>query len=84
MRQIHHEIQNLIAPYLRTGILVLEGGTRHSKVRNIRSQDFLALSGSPSDHRSTLNFRSALRRLIENGEGFIFNKTGHLPKMNFA
>lgn len=84
MRHIHHEIQNLIAPYLRTGILALEDGVRHSKVRNIRSQDFLALSGSPSDHRSVRNFRSDLRRLIQNGEGFIFRKTGHLPKMHFA
>ncbi len=84
MRNVHHEIQKLIAPYLRTGVLVLEDGVRHAKIRNARSQDFLALAGTPSDHRAVRNFRSALRRLIKNGEGFIFGKTGHLPQMHFA
>jgi hypothetical protein len=84
MRNIHNEIQKLIQPYLRTGILVLEDGTRHAKIRNARSQDFLALAGTPSDHRSSRNFRSDLHRLIENGEGFIFRKTGHLPQIHFA
>lgn len=79
MRNVHHEIQKLIAPYLRTAVLVLEEGARHAKIRNARSQDFLALASTPSDHRTVSNFRSALRHLIENGEGFIFGKTGHLP-----
>ena len=84
MRNVHLEIQKIIAPYLRTGILTLEDGARHAKIRNAQSQDFLALAGTPSDHRSVRNFRSDLRRLIKNGEGFIFHKTGHLPQMHFA
>lgn len=84
MRNVHHEIQMLIAPYLRTGILVLVDGTRHAKIRNTQSQDFLALAGTPSDHRAVRNFRLDLRRLIKNGEGFIFRKTGHMPQMRFA
>ena len=84
MRHVHHEIQKLIAPYLCTGVLVLEDGTRHAKIRNAHSQDFLALAGTPSDHRAVRNFRSDLRRLIKNGEGFIFRKTGHMPQMHFA
>jgi hypothetical protein len=84
MRNVHHEIQKLIAPYLRTGILVLEDGTRHAKIRNIRSLDFLALAGTPSDYRAVRNFRSGLRHLVEDGKGFIFRKTGHLPQTHFA
>jgi hypothetical protein len=83
VRNIHHEIQKLLTPHLHAGILVIEDGSRHAKIRNTRSQDFLALAGTPSDHRAVRNFRSDLRRLIENGEGFIFRKTGHLPQMHF-
>lgn len=80
MRHIHREIREMITPYLRTGALILEDGTRHAKVRNPRTQDFLPLAGTPSDHRCTRNFQTALRRLIDCGEGLIFRKTGHLPQ----
>lgn len=81
MRHIHRETREMITPYLRTGVLILEDGTRHAKVRNPRTQDFLPLAGTPSDHRCARNFQAALRRLIDCGEGLIFHKTGHLPQI---
>lgn len=81
MRHIDRDIREMITPYLRTGVLILEDGARHAKVRNPRTQDFLPLSGTPSDHRCARNFQAALRSLIDSGEGLIFCKTGHLPQM---
>ena len=81
MRYIDHDIRAMITPYLRTGVLILEDGARHAKIGNPRTQDFLPLAGTPSDHRCARNFQAALRRLIECGEGLIFHKTGHLPHM---
>jgi hypothetical protein len=80
MRYIHREIRDMIAPYLRTGVLILEDGAHHAKVRNPRTQDFLPLAGTPSDHRAARNFQAALRRLVDYGEGLIFCKTGHFPQ----
>lgn len=80
MRHIHRDIRDMITPHLRTGVLILEDGARHAKIRNPRTQDFLPLAGSPSDHRGARNFQAALRRLIDCGEGLIFTKTGHLPQ----
>ena len=79
MRKVNMTILGLITPYLRSGILILEKGERHTKVRNPSSLDFLPLSGSPSDHRAFNNFAADLRRLVERGEGFIHRKTGRLP-----
>lgn len=63
----------------RDGSLIVEGGSRHCKVRNIVSRDWIPIPGTPSDWRSLRNFRHALRRLASRGEGFIYAKTGHLP-----
>lgn len=79
MRHINTAILRLIKPYLRSGILILEDGARHAKIRNPSSRDFLPLAGSPSDHRAFENFATALSRLVERGEGFIFCKTGRIP-----
>lgn len=81
MRHIDHGIRVMITPYPRTRVLILENGARHAKVRNPHTQDFLPITGTPSDHRFVRNFQAALRRLIECGEGLIFHKTGHLPQV---
>ena len=38
MRHIDRDIREMITPYLRTGVLILEDGARHAKRPSMRSQ----------------------------------------------
>ena len=62
-----------------SGILCLESGTKHAKVRHLISRDWIPVAGSPSDHRTAKNFEAALRRLVAHGQGLVYAKTGHTP-----
>lgn len=80
MRMIDKQMQKVISKYLPgVPFLVLEEGVKHTRIRNLRSNDWLPVSGSSSDHRAVKNFESSLRCLANSGQGFIFSKTGHLP-----
>lgn len=61
MRHIDHGIRVMITPYLRTRVLIIEDGARHAKVRSPHTQDFLPITGTPSDAsmRSQLSSRRA-------------------------
>lgn len=62
-----------------SGVLSLEDGAKHVKVRHLVTGDWIPVAGSPSDHRTMKNFQAALRRLVACGQGFVYAKTGHLP-----
>lgn len=62
-----------------SGVIRLENGAKHAKVRNLITGDWIPVAGSPSDHRAMKNFETALRRLAEYGQGLVYAKTGHLP-----
>lgn len=80
MRMIDVQMQKVISKYLsERPFLVLESGAKHTKIRNLQSNDWLPVSGSSSDHRAVKNFESSLRCLASSGRGFVFSKTGHLP-----
>lgn len=80
MKHIDSALLKILRPLLRSHPdLAIETGTKHSKLRNIQSGDWLPLAGSPSDHRAIKNFKAALNRLIESGQGFIYAKNGNLP-----
>jgi hypothetical protein len=78
MKRIDAKLRPLLNRYMNSD-LVLEAGTRHLKIRNRISGDFLPVAGSASDHRAVKNFEADLRRLVACGQGLIFAKTGHLP-----
>lgn len=60
--------------------LMLEDGAKHARVRNSRTNDWIPIAGSSSDRRAAKNFEAALRKLTMLGQGFVFAKTGHLPR----
>ena len=62
-----------------SGAICLEHGGKHAKVRHNITKDWIPVAGSPSDHRSTRNFKAALRHLVADGKGIIYAKTGHFP-----
>lgn len=62
-----------------SGLIGLEDGAKHAKVRHIVTGDWIPVAGSPSDHRTMRNFEAALRRLVAYGQGCVYAKTGHLP-----
>jgi len=51
-----------------------ERGRRHYRLRSERSQDFVLIPFSPSDHRVVKHLRAQIRRLAKNGQGFIASK----------
>lgn len=73
-RRMMEIIKKFACPWLR-----IEGGSKHRRIRNTRSGDFLLVAGSASDVRAMRNFEATLRRLIEFGHGLIFSKTGRMP-----
>ena len=72
--RISHEIRDV----LRLSWMKLESGTKHARLCNLHSGDFIPLSGSLSDRRSVLNAATAARRLARTGQGLIFARTGRL------
>jgi hypothetical protein len=62
-----------------SGMISLEDGAKHAKVRHLVTGDWITVAGSPSDHRTMKNFEAALRRLFAYGQGFVYAQTGHLP-----
>lgn len=54
--------------------LTLERGSKHWRMRNLRSQDFLPIPFSPSDTRVSKHLRAQIRRLAEDGLGLIAAK----------
>jgi len=77
---------NYIDPELRTILkkfmpnhpqLFVVAGSRHAKVFNRVTGDWLPLSGSCGDRRGRRNFERGLRHLAELGQGVIFSKLNH-------
>lgn len=83
MKSIPPDIRKLLEKLMvNSGVLSLEDGTKHVKVRNGITGDWILVAGSPSDHRTMKNFEAALNRLVVHGRGFVYAKTGNIPAMN--
>lgn len=54
--------------------LYLKKGKKHYQLRSERSRDFIPISFSPSDIRVAKHLRAQIRRLAEQGQGFIAAK----------
>lgn len=71
---IPHSVREILHQYeaaFEAGKLRIEGGTRHARVRNLASGDFVLLPSSPSGGRWCSNLRRDLARLVVTGNGFI-------------
>jgi hypothetical protein len=80
MKFIPNDTRKLLRKTITSsGIISLEDGAKHAKVRHLVTSDWIPVAGSPSDHRTTKNFEAALHRLVTYGQGFVYAKTGHLP-----
>jgi hypothetical protein len=80
MKLMHRDTRKLLQKTIAiSGVVRLEDGAKHAKVRHLVTGDWIPVAGSPSDHRSIKNFEAALRRLATYGQGFVYAKTGHLP-----
>ncbi len=82
MRAIDPELRKILEKFSHLPFLVTEDGTKHARVRNTQSGDWLPVAGSSGDRRSARNFEAGLRRLAKTGHGFIFCKTGRLPSIH--
>lgn len=78
MPAIDPQFNKFLRPFLSLSFLVLEDGKKHARVRNTISNDWLPIPGSSSDRRALKNFQVDLHRLISNGHGFIYAKTGRV------
>lgn len=77
MRAIDPKIMTLLKPLLKQNPnLQIETGSKHNKLRNLTSGDWLPLPGSSSDHRACKNFAASVKRLMATGQGFIHAKSG--------
>ena len=79
MRYIDAEVRRAIRDVLNLPFMRLEDGTKHARLINLRTGDFLPLAGSASDFRAGRNAKAAVRRLVELGQGLIFSRTGRFP-----
>jgi hypothetical protein len=80
MKFIPHDTRKLLKKTIASsGIISLEDGAKHAKVRHLVTTDWIPVAGTPSDHRTMKNFEAALRRLVAHGQGFVYSKTGHMP-----
>lgn len=61
LNRVPKEFRDVVRPYVRMGVLKLESGSRHLKLRWSNGR-MTTVPGSPSDYRAILNFRSELRR----------------------
>jgi len=80
MRHISREVEKVLSKFTHYPCLTVEDGSKHAKVRNVFSRDWLPLPGSTSDRRGIHNLESCLKRLAITGKGFIYAKTGRSPK----
>lgn len=68
-----HCIRELLRPYraaFDTGLLRLEPGARHARLRNTRSGDWISLPSTPGGvGRCVANVRSEVARLHKTGRG---------------
>jgi len=77
MRNIPLETRKLLKKAIASsGLISLEDGSKHAKVRHVLTGDWIPVSGTPSDHRSTKNFEASLRRLTAYGQGVVAAKKG--------
>lgn len=60
------EIQKLVRRLLRDG-WTFERGGRHGRIHHKQAHGFVAVPGTPGDHRSFLNFAKAVQRLQAGG-----------------
>lgn len=82
MRHAASYFSSELKPFEHMKHLVLRDGSKHPKLVNMMTKDWIPVPGTPSDRRSRQNFRAALRRLAEKGEGVIYAKTGRLPTIH--
>ncbi len=54
--------------------LTTEPGSKHWRLRSQRTQDFIPIPFSPSEHRVIKHLRAQIRRLATTGDGFIAAK----------
>ncbi|MEA3642108.1 MAG: hypothetical protein VBE63_19525 [Lamprobacter sp.] len=54
--------------------LTTEPGSKHWRLRSERTQDFIPIPFSPSEHRVIKHLRAQIRRLAKTGDGFIAAK----------
>ena len=82
MRHTAAYLTTELARFKNIGHLEVRDGRKHAKLVNLLTQDWIPIAGTPSDFRSRTNFRVAVRRLAEKGEGVIYAKTGRLPTIH--
>ena len=78
MKFIHPSFYALVKKFVDLGVLIIENGSKHAKIRHKVTKDWIAVAGSPSDHRSLKNFKANLKNLVTYGKGTIYQKTGRL------
>ena len=70
---VPHCIRELLRPYqaaFDTGLLRLEPGSRHARLRNTKSGDWISLPSTPGGvGRCVANVRSEVARLHNTGRG---------------
>lgn len=77
--KINKNVREVLIKYINLGLVSVENGSKHVKVRNLLTLDWIPVAGSPSDYRAKRKFQNDLKNLVENGRGLIYAKTGHLP-----
>jgi hypothetical protein len=75
MRYIDPAMRKILRQYSKLPFLAIEDGSKHARVRNLRTNDWLPIAGSSSDRRAVRGFEIQLRRLVDLGQGFIHAKT---------
>lgn len=61
MNKIPKEYLQIINPFINSGELKIEQGSKHAKLVRSDGRTF-PVPSSPSDHRAILNFKSQVRR----------------------
>lgn len=69
----------MLDKHVKLRIISIEDGSKHLKIRNLLTLDWIPVAGSPSDCRSIKNFEGDLCNLINYGKGLIYAKTGRFP-----